>query len=40
MFLKQTCVYKAVNDCQVRVDVYRTPGDVARPAILWPHGGR
>jgi acetyl esterase/lipase len=39
MFLKQTCVYKAVNDCQVRADVYRMPGDVARPAILWLHGG-
>ena len=39
MFLKQTCVYKTVGDCQVRADVYRMPGDGARPAILWLHGG-
>jgi len=39
MFLKQTCVYKTVGDCQVRADVYRMPGAVARPAILWLHGG-
>jgi acetyl esterase/lipase len=35
----QTYVYKTVGPCAIHADVYRTPGDDIRPAILWIHGG-
>ena len=39
MYIKQTYTYKTVQDCQIRADVYRLPGQEQRPAILWIHGG-
>jgi acetyl esterase/lipase len=36
---KQTYVYKTVQDCPIHADVYRSPGEERRPAILWIHGG-
>ena len=38
-YAKQTYTYKTVDDCKIRADVYRLPGEEARPAILWIHGG-
>jgi acetyl esterase/lipase len=38
-YTKQTYVYKTVQDCQIRADVYLSPGEEQRPAILWIHGG-
>src|SRR5262249_21380057 len=39
MYTKQTYTYKTVQDCYIRADVYRLPGQEQRPAILWIHGG-
>jgi len=39
MFFKQSYTYKVVADCRIQADVYRIPDNVARPAILWLHGG-
>ena len=36
---KHTQPYKVVGDIEIRADVYRTPGNGVRPAILWLHGG-
>src|ERR1043166_10702 len=36
---KQTLTFKVVGDCPIRADVYALPGTVARPVILWIHGG-
>ena len=36
---KRTYIYKTISDCEVRADVYRTPGEAPQPAILWLHGG-
>ena len=38
-YSKRTYTYKRVGDCQIKVDVYRKPGDAVRPAVLWIHGG-
>ena len=38
-YSKRTYVYKTVQDCQIQADVYRSPGEERRPAILWIHGG-
>jgi acetyl esterase/lipase len=38
-YLKQTFVYKTVQNCHIHADVYRTPGEDQRPVILWIHGG-
>ena len=38
-YSKQTYVYKTVQDCQIHADVYLSPGEEQRPAILWMHGG-
>ncbi len=38
-FSKETYTYKTVGDCKIQADVYRIPGNVVRPAILWIHGG-
>ncbi len=37
--LKQSYTYKVVENCTIQADVYRTPDEVVRPAILWLHGG-
>jgi acetyl esterase/lipase len=39
MYTKQTYTYKTVQDCHIRADVYRPPGQEQRPAIVWIHGG-
>jgi acetyl esterase/lipase len=39
VFSKQSYTYKVVADCTIQADVYRMPGEVIRPAILWLHGG-
>jgi acetyl esterase/lipase len=39
VFSKQSYAYKAVGNCQIQADVYRTPDEAVRPAILWLHGG-
>jgi acetyl esterase/lipase len=36
---RATYTYKTVGDLRIRADVYRKPGDVPTPAILWLHGG-
>ena len=36
---KQTYVYKRVNDCEIKADVYRPQQDGVRAAILYIHGG-
>jgi acetyl esterase/lipase len=36
---KQSYIYRTVEDCEIRADVYRIPDHVIRPAILWLHGG-
>jgi len=36
---KKTYTYKTVGDLRILADVYRTPDDVIRPAILYIHGG-
>ena len=37
--MKTTNKYKTVGGLELRADVYSVPGDVARPVILWLHGG-
>jgi len=37
--IKQTYTYKTVGDLQIRADVYRKPGNIIRPGILYIHGG-
>ena len=36
---KATYVYKRVGDCEIKADVYRTPGADVRPVVIWIHGG-
>jgi acetyl esterase/lipase len=37
--VRHTYVYKTIGDLHLRADVYRTPDDIVRPALLWIHGG-
>ena len=37
--LKETFVYKTVQEHKILADVYRYPDDEIRPAIIWLHGG-
>ena len=37
--VRTTYTYKTVGDLRIRADVYRKPGDIPTPAILWVHGG-
>ena len=37
--VRSTYTYKTVGDLRIRADVYRKPGDIETPAILWLHGG-
>jgi acetyl esterase/lipase len=36
---KATFTFKSVADCAIRADVYSRPSAIARPAIVWLHGG-
>lgn len=36
---EETFTYKKVGDCEIRADVYRSPEETVRPAIMWIHGG-
>src|SRR2546421_613846 len=38
-FSKTTHVYKTVGDVQIAADVYRAEDKVARPVVVWIHGG-
>lgn len=35
----QSYTYKTVGDLQIRADVHRLDDDVARPVVVWVHGG-
>ncbi len=35
----QTYAYKTVGDLQIKADVHRFDDDVARPVVIWIHGG-
>jgi acetyl esterase/lipase len=37
--VRRTYTYKTTGDLRLRADVYRTPDDIVRPALLWLHGG-
>lgn len=37
--IKETCVYKTVGVCQIKLDVYRPDDDLVRPVVFWIHGG-
>ena len=37
--VRHTYVYKTIGDLRLRADVYWTPDDIVRPALLWIHGG-
>ncbi len=34
-----THVYKVVNDCEVKLDIYATGNSAKRPVVIWIHGG-
>src|SRR5262249_21651084 len=36
---KKTLVHKTVGKDELKADVYRAPGDGARPVVVWIHGG-
>lgn len=38
-FAKTTHTYKTVDELSVKADVYRHRDDVARPVVVWLHGG-
>ncbi len=38
-FVQQTFTYKVVDDVEIKADVYRADDDVARPVVVWIHGG-
>ncbi len=37
--VRRTYIYKTIGDLRLRADVYRTPDNIVRPALLWIHGG-
>lgn len=37
--IKQTYTYKTVEQCDIKADIYRAPGDGIRPVVVWIHGG-
>src|SRR4029453_18152166 len=37
--IRSTYTYKTIGDLRIRADVYRKPGEIVTPAILWIHGG-
>src|SRR5438132_13935200 len=36
---KKTFTYKTVGPCEIKADVYGTSTDMARPVVIWIHGG-
>ncbi len=36
---KKTYVFKVVQNCKIKADVYRVPDNLIHPLILWIHGG-
>lgn len=38
-YSKLSYTYKKVKDLEIQADVYRSPGNELRPAIIWIHGG-
>jgi acetyl esterase/lipase len=38
-FTQKTFTYKAVSDTEIQADVYRVDDDMARPIVVWIHGG-
>ena len=36
---KQSYIYKIVENCEIKADVYQIPGQPGQPVILWLHGG-
>lgn len=38
-YTSATHVYKIVAGHEIRADVYRSPGEEIRPAVIWIHGG-
>jgi acetyl esterase/lipase len=36
---RETYEYKVVDDCRIKLDVHRGPGDDVRPVVVWIHGG-
>jgi acetyl esterase/lipase len=34
-----TFVFKRVDGCELRADLYRSDGDAVRPVVVWIHGG-
>jgi acetyl esterase/lipase len=38
-FAQKTFTYKVVSDTEIQADVYRADDDLARPVLVWIHGG-
>ena len=38
-YSKNTYTYKSIGSLEIQADVYRSPGEEVRPAIIWIHGG-
>jgi acetyl esterase/lipase len=38
-YQEESFVYKEIDGCELRVDVFRTPSEEPQPAILWLHPG-
>jgi acetyl esterase/lipase len=38
-YQKESFVYKEIDGCSLRMDVFRIPGEEPQPAILWLHPG-
>jgi acetyl esterase/lipase len=39
LYSKATHIFKRVEGCDIRADVYRSGDRVVRPVVLWIHGG-
>jgi acetyl esterase/lipase len=38
-FVQKTFTYKVVSDTEIQADIYRAEDDLARPVLVWIHGG-
>jgi len=36
---KNTYTFKIIEECEIKADVYKIPGNVMRSVIMWIHGG-
>src|SRR5438876_7635878 len=36
---KKTFTYKKIDTCEIKADVYQSPGQGAQPVVVWIHGG-